>query len=84
MLNHVESGVAWGLKGFKYNVTFFFLQELKMPEHLFQDSFIVIGLDPDGKKFDKGNFRVTDMVELIYFRRRIIALCVLVLCVWCL
>ncbi|XP_039781166.1 DNA-directed RNA polymerases II and V subunit 8A-like [Panicum virgatum] len=24
-----------------------------MPEHLFQDSFIVIGLDPDGKKFDK-------------------------------
>ena len=55
-----------------------------MPEHLFQDSFKVIGLDPDGKKFDKGNFRVTDMVELIYFRRRIIALCVLVLCVWCL
>ncbi|KAG2533875.1 DNA-directed RNA polymerases II and V subunit 8A-like [Panicum virgatum] len=24
-----------------------------MPEHLFQDSFKVIGLDPDGKKFDK-------------------------------
>ncbi|RLN40067.1 hypothetical protein C2845_PM01G48680 [Panicum miliaceum] len=24
-----------------------------MPEHLFQDSFIVIGQDPDGKKFDK-------------------------------
>ena len=28
-----------------------------MPEHLFQDSFKVIGLDPDGKKFDKGNFK---------------------------
>ena len=27
----------------------------KMAEHLFKDKFKVIRLDPDGKKFDKGN-----------------------------
>jgi hypothetical protein len=31
----------------------------KMAEHLFKDKFTVIRLDPDGKKFDKGNSSLT-------------------------
>jgi hypothetical protein len=30
-----------------------------MAEHLFKDKFTVIRLDPDGKKFDKGNSSLT-------------------------
>jgi hypothetical protein len=27
-----------------------------MSEHLFEDTFVVTRLDPDGKKFDRGKF----------------------------
>lgn len=39
-----------------------------MVEHLFEDIFIVTRLDPDGKKFDKGNF-------VCLFRRMNFELC---------
>lgn len=39
-----------------------------MPEYLFDDFFTVTNLDPDGKKFDKGNFPLTDTIPLIFSR----------------